>query len=121
MPRVFAWVLSCRNLNNKGLEQIATLCPKLKFLNVDEVQYLADSSVKFFVTKISSTLKHFILDGETLTDESFTSFGELKSLIDLRISFCDNMNSAGLEAISSLSSLEWLKLRRAGALSPQVS
>ncbi len=62
-----------------------------------------------------------MIDGETLTDESFASFGDLKALIDLRISFCDNMESNGFLAISELSNLEWLKLRRAGNLLPQES
>jgi len=115
----FLDLFHCRNLNNRGLEQIAEFCPKLTYINIDEVQYLSDDSVKYFISRLKNTLKHFVIDGETLTDESFASFGDLKALIDLRISFCDNMESNGFLAISELSNLEWLKLRRAGNLLPQ--
>ena len=91
----------------------------MTYINIDEVQYLSDESVKYFISRLKNTLKHFVIDGETLTDESFVSFGDLKALIDLRISFCDNMESKGFLAISELSNLEWLKLRRAGNLLPQ--
>jgi len=115
----FLDLFHCRNLNNKGLEQIADLCPNLTYINIDEVQYLADNSVTYFITKLKTTLKHLLIDGETLTDECFTKLSELKNLVELSISFCDNMESAGFQAISQLSSLEWLKLRRAGNLLPQ--
>jgi len=109
----------CRNLNNRGLEQIADLCPKLTYINIDEVQYLNDQSINYFISRQKNTLKHFIIDGETLTDNSFVNFGDLKTLIDLRISFCDNIESVGFEAISRLAGLEWLKMRRAQNLLPQ--
>jgi len=112
-------LFQCSNLHNKGLEQIADLCPNLTYLNIGMVQYLTDDSVNYFITKVKATLKHLLIYGETLTDESFTKFSDLKNLIELKVAFCDNMESAGFHAIAHLSSLQRLTLWQGFNITPQ--
>ena len=50
-------------------------------------------------------MKMIWLDGESLSDESFSNFHKMEKLELLSISFCDTMGSAGLKSISQLSKL----------------
>jgi len=106
----------CRNLHSAGLVTISEVCHSLEKLNIDEVNYLSDESVNTFVELRGGNMKSLWLDGESLTDESFRNFHKMEKLELLSISFCDNMGSAGLRAISQLSKLEWLRLRRGAEL-----
>ena len=96
--------------------QIADLCPNLEIINIDEITFLSDESFIYFISKTKHRLRRFWLDGESLTDKSFSVLGTLHRLELLSISFSDNMRSKGLEAISKLSNLEWLKIRRGSSL-----
>ena len=61
-------------------------------------------------------MKQLWIDGESLTDESFSNFHKMEKLELLSISFGDNMGAEGLISISKLSKLEWLRLRRGAEL-----
>ena len=50
-------------------------------------------------------MKMLWLDGESLSDESFSNFHKMEKLELLSISFCDTMGSGGLKSISQLSKL----------------
>ena len=105
-------LFACRNFNNAGLRHIADGCDNLELLNIDEVNYLSDEAMLYFIGRRKGKLKHLILDGESLTDKSFVALGELSRLELLSISFADNMQSQGLAAIAKLQHLEYLKVRR---------
>ena len=84
---------------------VSEVCHSLEKLNIDEVNYLSDESVNTFMELRGANMKMLWLDGESLTDESFRNFHKMEKLELLSISFCDNMGSAGLKAISQLSKL----------------
>ena len=84
---------------------VSEVCLSLEKLNIDEVNYLSDESVNTFMELRGANMKSLWLDGESLTDESFRNFHKMEKLELLSISFCDNMGSAGLRAISQLSKL----------------
>jgi len=109
-------LFACKNLNSQGFRQIADCCPNLEMINVDEINYLDDDSFIYFISKTRNKLKQFWLDGESLSDKSFSVFGDLQKLELLSISFADSMGSKGLKSISRLSNLEWLKIRRGSSL-----
>ena len=108
----------CRNLHSRGLMTLADCCHNLQVLNIDEVNYLSDESVNVFLDLRGPHLKQLTIDGESLSDESFTNFSKMINLESLSISFADNMGPRGLAAISQLSRLEWLKIRRGAQLEP---
>jgi len=111
-------LFACKNLNSVGLQVIADGCPSLEIINIDEVNYLSDDSFIYFISKTKDRLLQFVIDGESLTDKSFSAFGDLRKLQLLSISFADNMGSEGLLAISKLSNLEYLQIRRGYDLRP---
>jgi len=106
----------CKNLNSKGLEQIAKHCLVLESLNIDEVNYLNDDSMITLIKERQNTLKKLWIDGESFTDNSFSQMGKLKKLELLSISFADSMKSEGLAGISQLANLDWLRIRRGAEL-----
>lgn len=108
----------CRNLHSKGLEAIAEFCENLERLNIDEINYLSDESVNTFVELRGQKIKMLWIDGESLSDESFSSFEKMVNLELLSISFADNMGARGLTSLAKLEKLEWLKLRRGAELEP---
>lgn len=75
-----------------------------------QVNYLSDESVTYLVAQRGAALRHLWIDGESLTDSSFSTFHKLQQLELLSVSFCDSMGAEGLRAISGLSRLEWLRL-----------
>ena len=109
-------LFACKNLNSRGLQEIADSCCSLQSLDIDEVNYLSDDAFIYFISKVKTRLKRFWVDGETLTDKSFSAFGDLQQLELLSVSFADNMKSRGLASISNLKNLEWLKIRRGNQL-----
>jgi len=108
----------CRNLHSKGLEKIAEVCENLEKLNIDEINYLSDESINTLIDLRGHKLKMLWIDGESLSDESFSYFEKMVKLELLSISFADNMGSRGLASIAKLEKLEWLKLRRGAELEP---
>jgi len=108
----------CRNLNSIGLELIAEHCQNLEYLNIDEINYLTDESVNFFIEERGQTIKYLWIDGESLSDKSFSNFHKMVNLEILSISFADNMGPSGILSIGKLRNLEWLKLRRGADLEP---
>ena len=88
---------------------LADTCTHLTSLNIDEVNYLSDSSVTYLLAERGAALRHLWIDGESLTDRSFSTFHKLQQLELLSISFCDSMGAEGLRAISRLPRLEWLR------------
>ncbi len=103
-------LFSCKPLVNIGLQEIADGCTSLTSLNIDEVNYLSDTSFIYFVDRVKDRLQELWIDGETFTDAAFSKLGEIKKLRVLSISFADSMQSAGLRSISRLSNLVWLKV-----------
>ena len=65
---------------------------------------------------MKTRLKQFWVDGETLTDKSFSVFGDLQKLELLSISYAENMKSRGLTSVSNLRNLEWLRVRKGKGL-----
>jgi len=108
----------CRNLHSKGLEKIAEVCENLERLNIDEINYLSDDSINTLIDLRGDRLKMLWIDGESLSDESFSNFEKMVKLKLLSISFADNMGARGLASIAKLEKLEWLKLRRGAELEP---
>jgi len=108
----------CRNLHSAGLEHIAQCCHSLEKLNIDEVNYLSDESVNTFLKLRGANMKMLWIDGESLSDVSFSNFYRMEKLELLSVSFSDNIGADGLIAISQLSKLEWLRLRRGSELEP---
>jgi len=108
----------CKNLNSEGLDQIARGCDNLESLNIDEVNYLSDESMLSLIHHRRHTLRKLWLDGESLTDKSFSRLGDLGCLNLLSISFADFMQGPGLDSVSRLENLEWLRIRRGAELQP---
>ena len=50
-------------------------------------------------------MKMLWIDGESLTDSSFSHFGKMVSLELLSVSFADNIGETGITAIASLNKL----------------
>ena len=69
------------------------------------MNYLTDEAVNSFLDLRGVNMKMLWLDGESLSDESFSNFHKMEKLELLSISFCDTMGSAGLKSISQLSKL----------------
>ena len=55
-------------------------------------------------------MKMLWIDGESLTDSSFSNFGKMVSLELLSVSFADNIGELGLTAIATLTKLGLLHL-----------
>ena len=95
----------CRNLHSAGLVYIGECCLSLEKLNIDEVNYLSDESVVTFIDLRGANMKMLWIDGESLSDGSFSHFHKMKKLELLSVSFSDNMGSEGLSSIAKLSQL----------------
>jgi len=110
-------LFDCKNLNSAGLCLIADTCgDTLETLNIDMVNYLSDASMLHFISKCKNKLSTFIVDGESLSDATFAAFGDLQQLRTLKISFADNMRTAGLAGIGRLARLEALRIKRGSEL-----
>ena len=83
------------------------------------MNYLSDASVNHLLEVRGSTLQKLWIDGESLSDASFSNFHKMESLELLSVSFSDNLGPSGLRSISLLKCLEWLRLRRGAELEPQ--
>jgi len=112
-------LFACRNLHSQGLQLLAETCVSLQSLNIDEVNYLSDDSVNLFLEMRGSGLIQLWIDGESLTDASFSNFHKMTQLELLSVYFCDSLGPAGLSSISRLGNLEWLRLRRGAELEPK--
>ena len=95
----------CRNLHSIGLELIAEHCQNLEHLNIDEINYLTDESVNFFIKERCQTIKYLWIDGESLSDKSFSNLYKMVKLEILSISFADNMGPSGILSIGKLENL----------------
>ena len=82
------------------------------------MNYLSDASVNHLLEMRGSTLQKLWIDGESLSDASFSNFHKMESLELLSVSFSDNLGPSGLHSISLLKCLEWLRLRRGAELEP---
>jgi hypothetical protein len=111
-------LFKCVNLNNRGLMQIADLCPNLTYINIDEIPNITDESVLYLITKVKARLKHLLLDGTGLTDASFTKLSCLHNLVELSVLVCDYMQPTGFRALSLLTSLQRLTLWQGFNLTP---
>merc|ERR1711962_823258 len=112
-------LFACRNLHSAALRHLADICTHLTSLNIDEVNYLNDACVNHLLDVRGSDLRKLWIDGESLSDASFSNFHKMGQLELLSISFSDNLGHAGLKSISLLKRLEWLRLRRGADLEPQ--
>jgi len=112
-------LFACRNLHSAALRHLADICTHLTSLNIDEVNYLSDACVNHLLDVRGSDLRKLWIDGESLSDASFSNFHKMGQLELLSISFSDNLGHAGLKSISLLKRLEWLRLRRGADLEPQ--
>ena len=108
----------CRNLYSIDLELIAEHCQNLEYLNIDEIEYLTDKSVNFFIEQLGQTIKYLWIDGESLSDKSFSNFHKMVNLELLSISFAVNMGQSGILSIGKLGNLKRLKLRKGEELEP---
>ena len=75
-----------------------------------QVNYLSDACVNHLLDVRGSDLRKLWIDGESLSDASFSNFHKMGQLELLSISFSDNLGHAGLKSISLLKRLEWLRL-----------
>ncbi len=108
----------------------------LVYLNTEEVTHLDESSINHLLSRLGPRLLGLFLDGEGIGDGAFANLNKCKKLevnpresrlgppptqpyrtVMLRlqvlgVTFAELMGSAGLEAISALSGLTSLKVRR---------
>ena len=78
-----------------------------------QVTHLSEDSVITLIQQRQESLKCLYLDGESLTDETFRHLFLCQKLQELGISFAEEMDENGILAISQLSQLTVLKLKRA--------
>ncbi|XP_027227904.2 F-box/LRR-repeat protein 20 isoform X3 [Penaeus vannamei] len=102
----------CQFLDNLGLVAIAKQCRQLEYLNIDGITKIYDYSVVCLTQEVGPSLKFLFLDGENLTDASYTSLAACKHLKMLGVSFCEQMTDVGLSGITGLCELTWMKLRK---------
>ena len=74
---------------------------------------MSEDSVITLIQERKSTLKALYLDGESLSDQTFTHLFVCQKLEELGISFAEEMDENGIFAIAQLHKLRLLKLKRA--------
>jgi len=106
-------LFNLRLFDSEHLRALAFNCEHLESLNLEEVTHLSEDSVITLIQQRQETLKCLYLDGESLTDETFRHLFLCQKLQELGISFAEEMDENGILAISQLSKLIVLKLKRA--------
>ena len=109
-------LFNCKGLTDSGLREIADNCKSLQYFNMEEVTLLSDDAMNYFIDGVQNSIRDLLIDGESLTDNSFKHLSKCKRLEKLGVTFADSMESDGLQAISRLSRLKWLKVRRGKSL-----
>ena len=75
--------------------------------------HLSEESVVTLINERKNTLRSLYLDGESLSDQTFKHLFLCQKLEELGISFAEDMDELGVDAISKLHNLRILKLKRA--------
>ena len=88
-------------------------CEALENLNIEEVTHLTEESVITLIQRRKDTLKSLFIDGESLSDKTFQHLHLCQNLQELGISFAEEMQDLGITALSQLTQLRRLKLKRA--------
>ena len=88
-------------------------CEALENLNIEEVTHLTEESVITLIQRRKDTLKSLFIDGESLSDKTFQHLHLCQNLQELGISFAEEMQDLGITALSQLTHLRRLKLKRA--------
>ena len=110
-------LFNCRGLDDSGLKSIADNCNvNLEYFNIEEVTRLSDDAVCYFLDKLQHIIKHLLIDGESLSEKTFRNFKKCKKLETLKLTFAEELKSAGLASISTLSGLRVLRITRAKQL-----
>ena len=78
-----------------------------------QVTHLSEESVIILIQERKQSLKSLFLDGESLTDRTFTHLLLCQNLEELGISFAEEMDENGIFSIAQLKKLKLLKLKRA--------
>ena len=95
------------------LECLSYNCEFLESLNIEEVTHLTEESVITLIQRRKDTLKSLFLDGESLSDKTFQHLHLCQNLQEFGISFAEEMGDLGITALSQLTQLKRLKLKRA--------
>ncbi len=112
-------LFNSRCLTGAGLRAIADHCRRLTTLNLEEVTHLDEDSVNHMLKTLGANLTTLFLDGEGLDDGCFANLSACPRLLHLGITFSEGIGPAGIRAISTLSGLRSLKVRRGKALDSQ--
>ncbi|KAL5255447.1 hypothetical protein ACHWQZ_G010871 [Mnemiopsis leidyi] len=104
-------ISNCDRVTDGGLEVLITQRPLRKLL----ASYLLDVRVRTIenlVAFCSLTLHTLHLDGGNLCDEDVAKIGQITSLRELEIQYCDEITDVGVIALSRLSHLSIIRLYR---------
>uniref|UniRef100_T1IUI0 F-box domain-containing protein n=1 Tax=Strigamia maritima TaxID=126957 RepID=T1IUI0_STRMM len=101
----------CKLIKDNSIVLIANECSHLQELNIDEIEFIYNSSVLTLIEKRKSNLKKLYLDGWYLTDISYEALEHCSNLTDLSVSYALHMLDHGLVAIKNLKFLQHLTIR----------
>ncbi|XP_075254991.1 uncharacterized protein LOC142346599 [Convolutriloba macropyga] len=73
---------------------------QLKKVNLDNVNWLEDTSISFLCNKHASTLTHLNIDGENNTDDVFGPISRCYNLTSIVVNFSQGLTDAALDALS---------------------
>ena len=71
-----------------------------------QVTHLSEESVITLLNERKDTLKSLYLDGESLSDKSFSHLRICQNLEELGISFAEDIGELGIDSISKLHNLK---------------
>ncbi|KAF2360712.1 F-box domain [Trinorchestia longiramus] len=103
----------CLWVNDGFIYELALSECIIETLNIDGIPYVTDASMVLFLEKKGHNLKSLQLDGEGLTQATFSKLGNSVDLLELSISFSENMTCSSLEKIIALPQLKKLRIRKA--------
>ena len=104
-------------LDDECVISVVDNCRSLRHLDLTEVNRISDRAAKKIFTDLGPNLDFLVLDGEHLTDASLHMIANCVNLRSFAVFFAENVGSTTLKAISKLSRLRELTLRRGKSLS----
>lgn len=92
---------------------------QLEILNIDGNTQVNNRAHIDFLIRKGHYLKSLFLDGENLTDDCFLLLSMCSDLVELSISFADNLSCTAIEKIVENKNLKKLRIRKAVSLRPE--
>lgn len=101
------------HLSNESLEIVSRYCSNLQKLDIDGLYHITTPALVNLAISRGAGLRELTFDGSNIGDSALIAIADnARNLTILSVSFCNDFTDQGLESVSQLHELRYLRLRK---------